>query len=248
VQELKISLITVSFNAEKTIGRCIQSVINQSYPNVEYIVIDGNSTDKTCQIISKYRGHIQLFISEPDRGVYDAMNKGIKIATGDIIGMLNSDDFFASDNILLNVADAFGQHSIRILYGDLDYVNAAGKVIRKWRSGNYAKSAFNRGWMPPHPTFYCKKELFYEFGFYSLDYGTAADYELMTRFMFKNNIGAFYLQRVMVKMELGGKSNKSLTNRVKASLNDLRAMKINDIKNPWLVMFFKPLGKISQYF
>ncbi len=248
MQELKISLITVTFNAEKTIERCIQSVINQSYPNVEYIVIDGNSSDKTSQVISKYRSHIQAFISEPDRGVYDAMNKGIKIATGDIIGMLNSDDFFADDDILLSVAEAFKQHSIRILYGDLDYVNAAGKIIRKWRSGNYAKSAFNRGWMPPHPTFYCKKELFYEYGFYSLDYGTAADYELMSRFMFKNSISAFYLPRVMVKMELGGESNKSLTNRVKASLNDLRAMKTNGIRVPWIVMFFKPLRKIPQYF
>lgn len=247
MQELKISLITVTFNAERTIERCVQSVINQSYPNIEYIIIDGNSTDNTGQIISKYSSHLQAFISEPDEGVYDAMNKGIKIATGDIIGMLNADDFFADDDILLKVADAFKQRSIQILYGDLDYVNAAGKVIRKWRSGNYAKGAFNWGWMPPHPTFYCKKELYDKYGFYSLDYGTAADYELMSRFMVKNNINASYFQRVMVKMQIGGKSNKSLSNRVKASLNDYRAMKVNGISIPWVVVLLKPLRKIPQY-
>jgi glycosyltransferase involved in cell wall biosynthesis len=248
VQELKISLITVAYNADKTIERCIRSVIAQSYPNIEYIVIDGGSTDKTLEILSGFKANINQLVSEPDRGVYDAMNKGIKIATGTIVGMLNADDVLANIDVLAHVAHAFRQHSTGIVYGDLDYVSAGGRIIRKWRSGEYRLEAFNRGWMPPHPTFYCKTDLYYKYGFYSLEYGTAADYELMLRLMFKNHVSAVYLPEVMVKMQIGGKSNQSVSNRVKASSNDRRAMKENGIKLPWLTALLKPLSKIKQYF
>ncbi len=158
MEDLKISLITVAYNAEATIERCITSVLGQQFSNIEYIIIDGGSTDNSLQIIGKYKDHIAHFVSEPDKGIYDAMNKGIALASGDIIGMLNADDFFADDDVLKEVAAAFCDQGHHILYGDLDYVEQNGKVIRKWRSGKYKTGIFNFGWMPPHPTFYCREE------------------------------------------------------------------------------------------
>jgi len=248
VQDIKISLITVVFNGARTIEKCIQSVIGQTYKNVEYIVIDGSSTDNTIQIINKFKNNIHHFLSEPDKGIYDAMNKGIKLATGDVVGILNADDFFADNSILQSVAEAFINNTAEIVYGDLDYINPDGGVIRKWRLGPYSPGIFNWGWMPAHPTFYCKKDLFYQFGFYSLEYGTAADYELMLRFMHLNHVNAVYLEKVMIKMKIGGKSNKSFNNRVKGLLFDFRAMRKNGISAPLITLFLKPLRKIPQYF
>jgi glycosyltransferase involved in cell wall biosynthesis len=248
VQDLKISLITVSYNAESTISRCIKSVIAQNYKNIEYIIIDGASTDNTISVINQYKNKINLIISEPDSGIYDAMNKGIELATGDVIGMLNADDYFADTEVLSNVAFAFNDNKQDILYADLDYVSHDGKIIRKWRSGIYRHGMFNRGWMPPHPTFYCKKELFTKFGYYSLNYGTAADYELMLRFMHLNNTGAIYLKKVIIKMIIGGKSNKNLNSHVKGLFFDFKAMKKNGLRLPILAVILKPLRKVNQYF
>jgi glycosyltransferase involved in cell wall biosynthesis len=248
VQDLKISLVTVAYNAESTISCCIESVIAQSFKNIEYIVIDGGSTDKTLEIINQFKQHINVLVSEPDKGIYDAVNKGIKLATGQVIGLLNADDFFPDNEVLSSLALAFEQHNAEIIYGDLDYVNSKGNIVRKWRSGEYRHGMFNRGWMPPHPTFYCKRDLFEKFGFYSLNYGTAADYELMLRFLHLNRINAFYLKKVMVKMKIGGKSNKNFISHVKGSFFDLRAMRTNNILFPIITIMFKPLRKIFQYF
>jgi glycosyltransferase involved in cell wall biosynthesis len=248
VPDLKISLITVAYNAESTIKRCIESVIGQNFKNIEYIIIDGGSTDGTIPIINQYKDQIGIFLSEPDKGIYDAMNKGIKLAHGDIIGLLNADDFFADNDILSAVALAFTQQNADIIYGDLDYVNSQGKIIRKWRSKAYVHGMFNWGWMPPHPTFYCKRNLFEKFGFYSLEYGTAADYDLMLRFMHVNKISAYYLKKVMIKMNIGGASNKTYSNRVKGSYNDLKVMRNNGILVPIITLIFKPLRKVTQYF
>ena len=248
MDDLKISLITVAYNAEATIERCIASVLRQRFRNVEYIIIDGGSTDNSNQIIAKYQGRIAHFVSEPDGGIYDAMNKGITLASGDIVGMLNADDFFADDEVLSEVAIAFSEQKNHILYGDLDYIEQNGKVIRKWRSGKYKSGIFNLGWMPPHPTFYCRRNLFEELGLYRLDYGSAADYELMLRFMHLNRSNVHYLNKVMVKMIVGGVSNKNIGNRVKAMRFDLKAMKNNNIILPWITIFFKPIRKILQYF
>jgi glycosyltransferase involved in cell wall biosynthesis len=248
VQDLKISLITVSYNAENTIARCIESVIGQNFKNIEYIIIDGGSIDKTIQIIKRYTAQISLFLSEPDEGIYDAMNKGIKMASGQIIGMLNADDFFANNDILSTIACIFVQQDTAVVYGDLDYVDALGKTTRKWRSGEYSHNMFNWGWMPPHPTFYCKRNLFQKFGFYSLEYGTAADYELMLRFMHCNKVKAYYLKKVMIKMNIGGISNKNINSRVKGLLFDFKAMRSNNILLPLITVIFKPLRKIIQYF
>ncbi|HVS90647.1 MAG TPA: glycosyltransferase family 2 protein [Mucilaginibacter sp.] len=248
MHDIKISLITVVFNAQATIERCITSVLGQKFNNIQYIVIDGGSTDDTIKIINRYRNNIDYFISEPDNGIYDAMNKGIMAATGDIIGMLNADDYLADDKVLSDVAHAFSTLTNDVLYGDLDFVDNDGKVVRKWRSGPYKKGIFNYGWMPPHPTFYCRRVLFEKYGNYSLEYGSAADYELMLRFIHAHKARVFYLDKVMIKMITGGVSNKSLTNRVKALLNDLKAMRNNDILFPYITIIFKPVRKISQFF
>ena len=241
-------MITITYNAESTITNCIESVIRQNYRNVEYIIIDGGSKDKTLSIIDQYRDHINILVTEPDKGIYDAMNKGIRMAGGEVVGTLNADDFFTDDTVLSSVAEAFTNQNIDIAYGDLDYIAPDGKVARKWRSGKYKHGMFNWGWMPPHPTFYCKKNIFQKLGYYRLDHGTAADYELMLRFIHLNKIDAFYIKKVMNKMNTGGVSNKSYSNRVQGLLFDYKAMRNNGILLPVVALILKPLRKITQYF
>ena len=248
MQDLKISLITVTLNAEKTLDRCIRSVIAQNYPDIEHIIIDGGSTDGTSRIIDEYKTHIDLFISEPDKGIYDAMNKGIEKATGQVIGILNADDFFAADDVLSSIATAFQTNDTAIVYGNLDYVDPQDKIIRKWYSGAYKEGLFNWGWMPPHPTFYCKRSVFKQLGKYDLQYDTAADYELMLRFIHLNKVTVHYLNKTLVKMGLGGVSNKNYRNRLKAWRFDLRAMRNNGVVFPLLCIALKPLRKIVQFF
>lgn len=247
VQDFKISLITAVYNAENTIARCIESVIAQNYKNLEYIIIDGGSTDHTLQIIDQYKDHINIFISEPDNGVYDAMNKGIKHASGHVVGTLNADDFFAANDVLAAVSKAFTEEKAAILYGNLNFLKLNGKVFRKWTNKLYTPGLFGLGWMPPHPTFYCKRQLFEQLGYYSLEYGTAGDYELMLRFMHRNNFKVYYLNKLMVNMQRGGMSNKFPTSRIRAWRYDLKAMKTNSISYPWVTLLIKPLRKLLQY-
>jgi len=248
MQELKISVITATYNAQNTISKCIESILQQNFKNLQFIIIDGGSTDDTLKIIDKYHDQIDIIVSEPDKGVYDAMNKGIALATGDIVGTLNADDYYASDNILQQIAAAFSERNIEILYGDLDYVDTIGNICRKWRSETYRGGLFDWGWMPPHPTFYCRKNLFDKLGSYKLDYGSAADYELMLRFIHHHGSNPYYLNKVMVKMVVGGISNKSLKNRLKATHFDFKAMRNNKISLPFFTILLKPLRKIVQFF
>lgn len=248
MQDMRVSLITVTYNAEMSIERCIKSVIAQNYHNIEYIVVDGASADNTLQILDQYKKYINLLISEPDKGMYDALNKGISRATGNVIGILNADDYFASDDILTKIAEVFKDPEVDILYGNLDFVDPNETIIRKWRTKAYKRGSFSWGWMPAHPTFYCRRSLFNNLGFYSLEYGTAADYELMLRFMHDKNINAYFLDKVMVKMQTGGMSNKSPANRINAWRFDLKAMRKNGIKFPLLALIMKPLRKVGQYF
>jgi glycosyltransferase involved in cell wall biosynthesis len=247
VQHFKISLITVTRNAQKTIGRCIESVIAQNYNNIEYIIIDGASTDDTLQIISQYKQHVDFFISEPDGGIYDAINKGLALATGDVIGALNADDYFADDNVIDAVAKVFADSATAALYGNLDYVRPSGTIVRKWRSKAYRPGLFNFGWMPPHPTFYCRKAVFDRLGGYNLGYGTAADYELMVRFIHLHQIRLRLLPKTMVKMGVGGVSNKNMANRIQAWRSDYKAMCDNGVAVPALAILLKPFRKILQY-
>lgn len=244
---MKISLITVTFNAADTIELCINSVISQQYPNLEYIIIDAQSADDTLIIANKYKKHIHYIISEPDNGIYDAMNKGIKQATGDIIGLLNADDHFAENDILKTINNMFETTGADAVYGDVDYIDKREKVIRKWQAGVYKHGAFNKGWMPPHPSFYVKKELFNKFGLYNPQYGSATDYELMLRFIHVHKIKVEYLNKVVVKMLIGGVSNKSIKNRISAWKNDFKAMRTNGLSFPYIAIVLKPLRKITQY-
>lgn len=245
--DIKISLITVCRNAAGTIQHCIETVKQQSYAHVEYIIVDGNSVDGTQEIILKNKADQHFFISEADGGMYDAINKGIGYATGAVIGLLNADDYFAHEHVLRDIAKVFSLADPDLLYADLDYVDRKGKIIRRWRSGKYVREKFNRGWMPPHPTCYAKKKLFDDFGLYHPDYGSAADYELLLRLMYVNRVRVSYLNEVTVKMTIGGISNRSLQNRVMAWKCDFRAMKDNGLKNPFIGLVLKPLRKIGQF-
>ena len=246
---MKISIVTVTFNAERFIESCVRSVINQTYVNIEYIIVDGSSQDATLHILNRYNDKINKIVSEKDKGMYDALNKGIKMATGEVIGLLNADDFFASDNVVANIGKAFEESKADVLYGDLWYVdqNDTDKALRKWKSKPYKQGMFQWGWMPAHPTFYAKKELFEKLGYYRLDMGSAADYELMIRFLHKHKVKSVYLPEVMVKMRAGGMSNSSVEARLKANKADLEAMKINGIRFPRLAAFLKPVRKIPQF-
>lgn len=246
---MKLSLITVAFNSEETIEETILSVLSQKKVDLEFIIIDGGSTDSTCDIINKYSDKVDVFLSEKDNGIYDAMNKGVQLASGDIIGILNSDDVFASEDVLFKVSNAFSAKGIDALYGDLVYVDRydLSMVKRKWISGNYTKGDFKKGWMPPHPTFYVKRSVYEKYGLFNLEFTSAADYEIMLRFIHKHQIKLFYLPMIMVKMRQGGQSNASLSNRLKANREDKKAWLVNGLKPGPLTLVLKPLSKLGQF-
>ncbi len=245
---MKVSIITATYNSAATIAHCLASVKNQSYQNIEHIIIDGGSTDHTLSIVKQNEFSGKL-ISEKDNGIYDAMNKGIDLATGDIIGILNSDDLYASDSIIQQLVALFETSQSDAIYGDLEYVDAVDtqKITRKWNAGQFTPKAFLYGWMPPHPTFFVKAELYKQYGKFNLNVYTAADYELMLRFIYRFGIKVAYLQEVMVKMRTGGVSNQSIKNRLLANKGDRMAWEINGLKPYWFTLFAKPLRKITQF-
>ncbi len=246
---MKLSIITVVLNNRAVIKGCIESVLNQTYRAIEYIIVDGGSTDGTSQVIEEYHGGISKWISEPDLGIYDAMNKGIRMASGDVIGILNSDDFYPHPEVLSKVANVFLQCSNDSCYGDLDYVDSVdiGRTVRSWRAGNFLKSRFYWGWMPPHPTFFVRRIVYEKYGTFNLKVGSAADYELMLRFLVKHKVTAAYIPETLVKMRTGGVSNASLKNRMRANRMDRKAWEINGLKPfPW-TLWLKPLRKIPQF-
>lgn len=227
----------------------MNSVFSQDYPDLEYIVIDGGSRDSTMDIVAHHAGKLAYCVSEPDRGIYDAFNKGIAAATGDVIGFLNSDDFYSASNVLTKVANVLQNSSVDSCYGDLHYVDPddTEKIVRAWRSGPYNVKRFYRGWMPPHPTFFAKKKCYDACGCFSLAGGSAADYELMLRFLLRFGISSEYIPEVLVKMRTGGESNSSMFRRIIANRMDLKAWHVNGLKPyPWTILF-KPISKISQW-
>jgi len=246
---VKISIVTVSWNSAETIEDTILSVLNQDYQNLEYIVVDGKSTDGTLDIINRYKDGIDTVVSEQDNGLYDALNKGIGLATGDVVGILHSDDVFDSDKVISSVANAFAQSDADAVYGDLVYVDrlCLDRVIRKWVAGTYKQGSFVRGWMPPHPTFFAKKEVFETYGGYNLDFKTAADYELMLRFLEKHQIKCSYIPEVMVRMRAGGTSNATVKNRLRANNEDLMAWQVNGLSPKTYTRYLKPIRKLGQF-
>jgi glycosyltransferase involved in cell wall biosynthesis len=246
----KVSIITVCLNNVDTLEDTVRSVAAQTYSNIEYIVVDGQSTDGTLSLIEKYKGSISKFVSEKDKGIYFAINKGIQMATGDIIGLLHGDDFYDSDTIISDVVHAFEKSGADCVYGDLQFVDRANpeKVTRNWISGQYKPNMFLKGWMPPHPAFFIKKSCIDKYGDYNTSLYQASDYEFMLRMIHKHQIKVSYLPKVLVKMKTGGASNKSLINRIKNNLEDRKAWKINNLSPSIFTLFIKPLSKIGQFF
>lgn len=245
---MKISVITVSYNAVSTIEDTIVSVLGQThFDDVEYIVVDGGSTDGTADIIRRYGDNIAKWVSETDGGIYDAMNKGISMATGDVLGVLNSDDVYASGGVLACVAKVFASHGVDSCYSDLVYVNRSmAKTIRHWKSGEYTTGRFREGWHPPHPTFFAKKELYDRYGLFDTRYKISADYEIMLRFLERFRASAHYIPWVMVKMRVGGASNRSAFNIAKANIEVRRAWINNGLTPPPFIFLKKPLSKLKQ--
>ena len=244
----RITIITVTYNSEKTLADTLESVKQQDYTNFEHIIIDGLSTDNTINIIKSYP-HVTKWISEKDAGLYEAMNKGLQMATGDVIGILNSDDFYAHEKVLSKIAKCFIEKKSDTVYSDLQYVQPENKnkVVRYWRSGSFKPSKFYYGWMPPHPTFFAKREVYKTAGMFNLSLKSSADYEMMLRILLKYNYSAGYVPEVLVKMRAGGMSNSCLKNRVRANNEDKEAWKLNDLKPNMFTLYFKPLRKIFQY-
>ncbi|MHB8260964.1 MAG: glycosyltransferase family 2 protein [Bacteroidia bacterium] len=245
-----ISIITVTYNSAQTLEQTILSVLSQTYSNVEYIIVDGKSTDDTLSIIEKYRDSISHFVSEKDKGLYYAINKGIALATGEVVGILHADDFYIDTTVLSQIARTFQSSNAHAVYADLYYVDKdhTDKIIRTWKSGAYNPDRFLWGWMPAHPTFFVKKYCYEKYGLYNTTLRSAADYELMLRLLYKHKIKAHYLPRFIVKMRVGGKSNASITNRLKANHEDRMAWKLNNLTPYFFTLSLKPLRKVWQYF
>lgn len=246
---LKVSIITACLNNADTLETALQSVIEQDYKNIEYIVVDGASTDSTKELLEKYKDKISLIISEKDAGIYDALNKGLAKATGDIIGFLHADDFYSFPSSVSKIVSVFEKENTDCVYSDLQYVDRMNSidVIRNWKSEPYHDDLFLKGWMPPHPTFFLKKKWYDEYGNYNTSFAISADYELMLRMLYKHKLKATYIPEVLVKMRTGGTSNRSLARRIKANMEDRKAWRINDLKPGLFTLIAKPLGKIGQY-
>ena len=243
---MKISIITISYNAKNTIEKTLISIVGQSYKNIEHIIVDGGSIDNTLDICKAFP-HISKIISEPDKGVYDAFNKGLNLVTGDVIGFLNADDVFYNENSVQEIVSAFLKNDVDIVYGNLDYINEEGKVIRNWISKPYEKGLIKKAWMPAHPTFYCKKEVYNHLGGYNDSFTIGGDFELCLRFLEVNKVPSFYLNKKLVKMLVGGISNSGLKSKWTIYKEELRAFKINKILiNPFLFFLYK-LKKLKQF-
>ena len=246
---MKVSIITVTMNSERYLSDCINSVCRQNYKDIEHIIIDGKSTDGTLNIIRQNLNHISYWVSETDRGMYDAINKGLEMATGDVIGILNSDDMFASADAVKSIVDCFETTGTDTVYGDLVYVDAGNtqKILRYWKGVSYKRSRFRYGWMPAHPTFYMRRELIEQHGVYENHYYTAADYEFMARYLFLHKVSSQYIDTMLVKMRSGGISNENFKSRLRANRRDFLAMRKNKIPFSFFVSILKPLIKLPQF-
>jgi glycosyltransferase involved in cell wall biosynthesis len=247
---MKVSLLTVSFNSFSTITDTIESIRSQDYKDIEYIVVDGNSNDRTVDIIKSYDSFIAKWISEPDRGIYDAMNKAINLATGDVIGILNSDDFYFTDQIVSQVAGAFEDQSIDVVFGDLVFVDPLNlsKVVRKYSSANWHPAKFAWGFMPAHPTVFIRRKYYQLFGLFKTDYKIAADYELLIRFLYVHKLRYRYLPLTMVKMRRGGVSSRSWKSNVILNEEIIRACRENGIKTNVFKIYPKYFKKLFELF
>jgi len=247
---MKVSIITACFNSIATIEHTIQSVYNQDYQDIEHIVIDGESTDGTIDIVKEYQAKLGQFISEPDKGVYDAMNKGIKLASGEIIGFLNSDDFYTDNAVISDVVTTLKEEGVDAVYGNVTMVskNNVNKVVRRFSSKKFHPGKFAYGYMPAHPTFFARRELYDKQGGFKSEYKISADFELLMRFMLKDNISCKYMDRDMVTMRLGGLTSSSLYNYYILNKEIIKACKENQVKTNYVKVLMKYFVKAKELF
>jgi len=245
---MKISIITAVYNRETTVAQAIKSVATQTYPQVEHLIVDGASSDGTMREVQKLAHPKMRMISEPDSGIYDALNKGVRNATGDVVGLMHSDDFFAHDKVLETVVDAFTRTGADAVYGDLDYVAAddTARVIRHWKSKDFAPRILAQGWMPPHPTLFVRRDAMMRLGLYNTDYRIAADYEAILRWFGKGKLKPAYVPEVLVKMRVGGESNRSFERILRKSREDYRALRTNGVGGVG-TLAWKNLSKLPQF-
>ena len=245
---MKVSIITATYNSAATIGDTLKSLEAQTYPDIEYIIIDGASKDNTLDVIKQQCPRVTTIISEPDKGIYDALNKGIQAATGDIVGFLHSDDLFAYPDAVKDIVATFQNSGCDASYADLEYVSKddTDNVIRLWKSGTYSRAKLKNGWMPPHPTFYMKRDLYEKHGLFDLNFKIAADYDSLLRYLWSNNVKMSYLPRVVMKMRVGGASNRSLKNIIHKTKEDVKALKNSSVFWP-RALLFKNLSKVPQF-
>ncbi|MDW1821118.1 glycosyltransferase family 2 protein [Vibrio sp. Vb1018] len=246
---MKVSIITATYNSSETIVDTLKSLEQQSYPDIEYIIIDGASKDNTLEVVRDNCSRVSKIISEPDKGIYDALNKGIQAATGDVIGFLHSDDLFAYPDAVADIVATLEKNQSQAAYADLAYVSKedTDKIVRLWNSGAYQRNKMLSGWMPPHPTFYMKRELYLSLGQFDLGFKIAADYDSLLRYLWSNNVSMSYLPKVLIKMRVGGASNRSLSNIYKKTCEDIQALKNNNVFWPKAI-FIKNFSKIPQFF
>ena len=248
---MKISVITVVYNRANSIEKAISSVIAQDYADVEYVVVDGGSTDGTLAVINQYIDNIHQYVSGKDEGMYDALNKGIKLATGDVIGVLHADDWFASHHILSKIAKEFQQHhQLDAVYGDIAFIKEddPAKVIRYYSSSVFKPSLLTWGFIPAHPTFFCKKKCFEKFGNYKTDFDIAADYELLLRFFKVHKINAKYLPVRFTNMNLGGKSTSGIKSTIRINQEIIKACRENNVRTNYLKLYSRYFFKLKEFF
>lgn len=247
---MKLSLITVVYNRVATIERAVQSVLQQHYPDVEYIVVDGASTDGTLAVLECYRHRLAQLVSEPDAGMYDALNKGIALATGDVVGILHADDAFAHPQVLSRVASYLQQHpSVDCLYGDVGFVRHENpdKIVRYFSSANFRKSLFRFGFMPAHTSFFCYRRYFEQYGGYRTDLQIAADFDLLFRFLEKHRLQAAYLPEMLVKMNMGGRSTNGLTSTLTINREIRRILRAHNVPSSYLHLYARYFIKVQEY-
>lgn len=245
---MKVSIITATYNSEKTIKDTILSLESQDYDDIEFIIIDGGSKDNTLAVAQEHSSRISKIISEPDKGIYDALNKGILHSTGDIVGFLHSDDVFTYPSAVSDIVNSFSNNNVDAVYSDLNYVSQKNmnKVVRKWHSGVFDIRKLKFGWMPPHPTFYMKKKKYDEWGAFDISYRISADYDSLLRYLYVHKASVFYLPKVLISMRVGGESNRSLSNIIKKSKEDIDVIKKNGLFWP-VVLICKNLSKLPQF-
>ncbi|MHB1657597.1 MAG: glycosyltransferase family 2 protein [Burkholderiales bacterium] len=245
---MKVSVITSVYNNANYIKTAIESVLSQTYKNIEYIIIDGGSTDGTIDIINGYKDKVNKFISERDKGIYDGLNKGIAMATGDAIGFLHSDDIYIDCDVIKRVVEAFQTNRCDSVYGDIVYIDRVNqdKIIRYWKSGKFSYNKLKRGWVPPHTALFVKRDVYSKYGLFDLDYKISADYDFMLRIFGKYRISSCYIHEILCKMRAGGASNNSIKNLILKSKEDLRALKENNIGG-LNTLISKKVLKIPQF-